>query len=54
MRGSQSLSIHDFKSVTDTEIALLIKKYDEELKGNLKFSEFSKMIEPLTNLEAAD
>jgi len=23
------LSIHDFKSVTDREIALLIKKYDE-------------------------
>ncbi len=49
MRGLHALSKHDFKSVTDTYIALLVKKYDKNQKGGLKFSEFSKMIEPQTN-----
>lgn len=41
MRGLHALSKHDFKSVTETDIALLVKKYDKDQKGGLKFSEFS-------------
>ena len=37
MRGLHALSKHDFKSVTDTDIALLVKKYDNDQKGGLKF-----------------